>query len=114
VTTVACAATDHVGNQSSDSFTVTVRGAKEQLTRLVDDVITSSRLPAGVKAQLLANLVPLLDRFDPADPVQRRAVCGAVRVFSTTVRLLSGRGVTPAQATAWTAAADRVRAVLDC
>ena len=100
VTTVACNATDHVGNQNSGSFTVTVLGAKEQLSQLVNDVILASRLPAVIRTQLLANLPRLVATFNPSIPAQRNAACTALRVFTTTLRLLSGNGVSPAQARA--------------
>ena len=114
VTTVACNATDHVGNQNSGSFTVTVLGAKEQLSQLVNDVILASRLPAVVRTQLLANLPRLVATFNPSIPAQRNAACTALRVFTTTLRLLSGNGVPPAQAATWTADANRIRAVIGC
>jgi FG-GAP-like repeat/HYR domain len=113
-TTVACTATDHIGNQISGSFTVTVLGAKAQLTSLIQDVISASKLPAAVKAQLVATLQPLVAGFDPANPAHRKAVCGALRAFTTALRLVSGHGVPPAQASAWIVDANRIRAVLAC
>jgi hypothetical protein len=113
-TTVACTAADHVGNTATGSFKVTVRGAKEQLTRLVQDVLAASTLPAAIKTQLLAKIQPLLASFDPANPTQRKAVCTAVNAFVAAARLLSGHGIPPAQATAWIADATRIRAVLGC
>ena len=85
-TTVACTATDHVGNTAGGSFTVTVRGAKEQLARLVNDVVAASALPAAVKAQLLARLQPLLAGFDPSNPAQRKAVCTGLSLFTAVLR----------------------------
>lgn len=113
-TSVACTATDHVGNAADGTFTVTVLGAKEQLTRLLQSVIAASNLPAPVKAQLLARLQPLMAGFDPSNPAQRRAVCTGLSVFATALRLLSGHGVPPAQAAAWIDDANRIRAVIGC
>jgi hypothetical protein len=113
-TSVACTATDHVGNTAAGSFTVTVLGAKEQLARLLQDVITASGLPAALKTQLLAKLQPLLAGFDPSNPTKRKAACTGLSAFATLLRLLSGHGIPPAQATAWTADANRIRAVLAC
>jgi hypothetical protein len=113
-TTVACTATDHVGNSSADPFTVTVRGAEDQLARLIQDVMSASTVPAPIKARLLARLQSLLATFDPNDPKQRRAVCAALNAFATAVQLLSGHAIPPAQAGRWIADANRIRAVLGC
>jgi hypothetical protein len=116
--TVTCTATDHVGNASSGSFTVTVTtaapDAKELLARLVQDVVGASTLPPAVKTLLIARLRSLVAGFDPGNPAQRKAVCTALGAFTTAVRLLSGHGIPPAQATAWIADANRIRAVLGC
>jgi HYR domain/WD40-like Beta Propeller Repeat len=99
-TTVTCTATDHVENIAQGSFTVTVLGAVEQLARLVQE------LPARLQSLLAA--------FDPSNPAQRRAVCTGLSVFAGVVRLLSGRGIPAAQAAAWIADANRIRAVIGC
>jgi Tol biopolymer transport system component len=113
-TQVACTATDHVGNTATGAFTVTVLGAKQQLARLIGDVVTASRLPRHVKTQLLASLEPIVAAFDPNDPAQRRKACSGLAAFKTVVGLLSGHGIPPAQATAWIADANRIRAVIGC
>ena len=111
---VACTATDHVGNTDHGSFTVTVRGAKEQIDRLISEVVAASKLPPAVKTQLLAQMRAALARFDPGKPAQRKAMCDALATFATAVRLLSGHGITAAQATQWIADANRIRAVIGC
>lgn len=109
-TPVECVATDHGGNASdAKSFTVTVRGAAEQLTRLVSAVVGASSLSPAAKAHLTAGLQSLLAGFDPARPLRRAAACLALRTFTTIVRFLA-----PAQAARWTADANRIRAVLAC
>ena len=113
-TTVACTATDHVGNSSTGSFTVTVRGAKAQLARLIDSVVNASGLPPALKTQLIAKLQALAANFDPANAKQKQAVCVALNVFKGVVQAFSGRGIPPAQAAAWIADANRIRAVLAC
>jgi hypothetical protein len=113
-TTVACTATDHVGNASTGSFSITVLGAAEQLDRLIQKVINASGLPPATKTRLIASLQSLLAGFDPTDPTQVRAVCTALRTFIAAVRVLSGHGITPAQAAEWIADANRIRAVLAC
>ena len=45
---------------------------------------------------------------------QRKAMCDALATFATAVRLLSGHGITAAQATQWIADANRIRAVIGC
>ncbi len=112
--TVRCTATDHVGNADHGSFTVTVRGAKEQLDRLLQDVIAATKLPPAVKTQLLTQLRSALAPFDPSKPAQRKATCNVLAVFTAAVRLLSDHGVPPAQATQWIADANRLRAVIGC
>ena len=52
--------------------------------------------------------------FDPNDPAQRRKACSGLATFKTVVGLLSGHGIPPAQATAWIADANRIRAVIGC
>jgi Tol biopolymer transport system component len=117
-THVACTATDHVGNAASGGFTLTVTetapGAKELLTRLIQDVVSASKLPPAVKTQLIAKLQSLAAGFDPGNPAQRKAVCTTLTAFTAAVRLLSGHAIPPAQATAWIADANRIRAVLAC
>jgi hypothetical protein len=113
-TTVACGAVDFVGNTAQGSFTVTVAGAADQITRLIQDVLSASQLPPSVTAQLLARLQPIVDGFDPTNPAHRRAACTALRLFTTALRLLSGRGLPPVLAARWTADANTIRAVIGC
>jgi HYR domain-containing protein len=105
-TSVACTATDGGANTADASFVVTVRGAKAQLARLIDEVVNSTRLPAAVKTHLVASLAG----FDPNKPQQRKAACLALKVFIGVVRFVAP----PAQATEWTSDANRIRAVLSC
>jgi Tol biopolymer transport system component len=110
-TTVNCSASDVSGNTSTGSFTVTVLSAKQQLTRLVTQILTASRLPAAVQVQLLAALAS----FDPSNPAQRRAACLGLQGFSVLVQRLAAAGRIPAaQAADWIAEATRIRAVLGC
>jgi len=108
-TTVECVATDSGGNTANASFGVTVLGAPRQIANLIRKVVDSTRLPAAVKAHLIATLRSLAG-FDPANPQQRRAACLSLRVFTTVVRFVAP----PAQAAEWTADANRIRAVLAC
>ncbi len=108
-TTVECVATDSGGNTANASFRVTVLGAQKQIANLIREVVDSARLPAAVKAHLIATLRSLAG-FDPANAQQRRAACLSLRVFTTVVRFVAP----PAQAAEWTADANRIRAVLGC
>lgn len=87
-TTVACTATDASGNSSNGSFTVTVLGAKEQLTNLIKKIVDVSLRPPAV-GRLIAN-------FNPNDPVQRQIVCNSLRTFVVLVQ--ANRRIPPAQA----------------
>jgi TolB protein len=113
-TTVMCTATDHVGNATTGTITVTVLGAKEQLVRLIRDVVAASGLSPAIKTQLLAKLEALVAALDTSNPVQRRIVCTGLAAFTSVVRLLSGHGIPPAQAVGWLADANRIRAVIGC
>jgi hypothetical protein len=93
-TTVTCA---------GGSFTVTVRGAKEQLAELIRAVVASTHLSPAAKTRLTAALQALLSRLDLSKPAHRLAVCLALQAFS----------VQP-QAAEWAADASRIRAVLAC
>ena len=100
---------------ATGAFTVTVLGAKQQLARLIGNVVTASRLPRHVKAQLLAKLEPLVAAFDPSDPAQRRkACCRAGHVQDRRCGCSPATASRPAQATAWIADANRIRAVIGC
>jgi VCBS repeat protein/HYR domain-containing protein len=113
-TAVSCSATDHVGNTSTATFHVAVKGAKDQLGRLIQKVVQASNLPLATKAILTQRLQALVATFDPTKAAQRQAVCAALKVFTTAAQLLSGHGIPTAQAVEWIADANRIRAVLGC
>ena len=113
-TTVACTATDIARNSANGSFTVRVKGAKEQLGALIQKVVAATSLSPTAKALLLAKLQSLLASFDPANTAQRQAVCVGLSTFKSAVQLLAGHAMTQAQAAEWIADATRIRAVLAC
>jgi hypothetical protein len=113
-TTVTCTATDASGNSSSGSFTVTVKGAKEQLADLIQKVVNASQLSPAAKTLLISKLNQLLASFDPSNATQRQAVCLALQVFKAAAQLQAGKTITQAQATEWIADANRIRTVLGC
>jgi hypothetical protein len=102
-TTVRCTATDHVGNTAGGGFTVTVRGARQQLAELVRIVAQKAGLPAAPAA--------LLHTLDGASDAQ---LCVGLKAFATVVQALSHHALDAATAAEWTARADRIRAVLAC
>jgi hypothetical protein len=112
--TVTCVATDQSGNSSTGSFTVKVKGAKEQLADLIQKVINTSSLSPAAKTLLIGKLNQLLASFDPTNPAQKQAVCLALQIFKEAVQLQAGKTITQAQAAAWIADANRIRAVLGC
>ena len=114
VTTVTCTATDQSGNSSSGSFTVKVKGAKEQLADLIQKVVNASGLSSAAKTLLIGKLNQLLASFDPTNAAQRQAVCFALQVFKEAVQLQAGKTITQSQASQWIADANRIRAVLGC
>jgi hypothetical protein len=113
-TTVACTATDHVGNTANGTFTVTVLGAKEQLAALAKKVMSASGVPDGIKNVLIGRLRALIKSFDPADATQRQAACANLQVFTAFVQRLPGPVIPAAQVSEWIADATRIRAVLGC
>jgi hypothetical protein len=108
-TTVTCVAGDRGGNTSTARFPVTVLGAGAQIFDLIASVVGATGLSPAVKTQLTSALRSLLEGFDPSRPLHRAAACLALRTFTAVVRLLA-----PVQATEWTEAANRIRAVLAC
>ncbi len=108
-TPVTCVATDNGHNTSTATFTVTVRGATEQLSQLIAEVVDTTNLSPALKAQLTSALRSLVAGFDPSKPLQRKAACVTLTAFNTIVRILA-----PSHAAEWTADANRIRAVLAC
>ena len=105
-TTVNCTATDAAGNSSSGSFTVTVKGAGEQLADLAAAV-------KGVgRGKSLAATVALAQWFFAHGRIH--ATCVTLAVFIHEVREQSGKKIPMALATALIADAIRIRAVLNC
>jgi hypothetical protein len=112
--TVICTAVDHVGNTSSGSFKVTVRGAKEQLSNLIQKVVNYASLPQAVKTKLIAALQPLVAGLHPTNATQKQRACAALNVFIRAVQSMSGRTLPASVAADWIADATRIRTVLGC
>ena len=109
-TTVTCNATDAAGNAATATTIVTVLGAREQLGNLIEKVIAAANLTPAAKAQLAATLRSVVAGLDPNRPLQRKLACLALQAFTSVVRYAAPA----AQAAAWTADANRIRAVLAC
>jgi HYR domain len=106
-TTVACTATDAAGNQTSASFAVTVRGAADQLRRLVSDTAAAVGVPWLVRLVLVVDLDLALARSGAASP----AGCSALTAYST----LAASHLVPSQTAApLLVDAARIRSVLGC
>lgn len=105
-TTVMCTATDDDGAVTTGSFTVTVRGAGEQLDDLllaVDGVGPGKSLPAKVRGVISA-----LAAGDAG------AACDRLRAFGNEVRAQTGKSIAPAVGARLDTDATRIRAVLGC
>ncbi|MFY9577863.1 MAG: Ig-like domain-containing protein [Gaiellaceae bacterium] len=113
-TTVNCTATDHAGNKASGSFTVTVKGAKEQLSDLIQKVVNYSSLSASTKTLLIRQLNNLLASFNPANATQKQLVCGALKVFIAAVQATPSTVLPRTVGSDWIADATRIRTVLAC
>jgi len=105
-TTVSCTATDGSGNRAAGSFTVTVRGAAEQL----------SDLAAAVKGvgpgESLADTVAVARWFLAHG--QPKLTCLTLTAFQLEVWAQSGKKIPAAQASTLIADATRIKTVLGC
>src|SRR5262249_17429917 len=113
-TTVHCNATDQAGNAANGTFTVTVRGPNEQLSRLIADIVGPTSLPPPRKTQLIASLQSLVAKLDTTKPVPRLLTCVALDAFATTVKTLSGRGIPSNRAADWVTSAYRIKDAIGC
>lgn len=107
-TTVVCEATDSGGLTASGSFRIIVLGASEQIEDLWDAVGA-----LGPGNSLQNKLRSVLDALAPSSPSQVSA-CARLQAFINEVKAQSGKKITGAQAAAFVAAAQRIRAVIGC
>jgi hypothetical protein len=106
VTTVTCTATDDDGATATGSFTVTVRGAREQLADLLVAVTG-----VGPGQSLEAKIRGIIDRLpDRALPL----TCEPLRAFAAALQAQAGRSIPAAKVAQWVTDATRIRAVLGC
>jgi hypothetical protein len=105
-TTVNCKATDAAGNVGTASFTVTVRGAAQQLATLLDDV-----QGVGPGTSLADKVMAAQAALTAGDPGR---TCEIVKAFINQVEAQPGKIIESGTATALIADANRIRAVLGC
>jgi uncharacterized delta-60 repeat protein len=110
-TAVSCRATDDAGNSSEGEFTITVRGAVEQLTNLIG-YLNELNLKDGIRKSLLAKLNAALEEVAAGET---QAACNALEDFLNHTRALAGKKfLAPEVAESLIQSAERIRAVLDC
>lgn len=105
-TTVTCTATDDDGATTTGSFTVTVRGAADQLADLLAAVtgVSPGRSLAAKVRTAIAGLADL----------SRPTTCEALADLTAEVRAQSGKHIPADTAGRFLTDAARIRAVLDC
>jgi hypothetical protein len=107
-TQVACSATDGAGNTSQASFSVSVRGAPQQIVVLLEK-LRRMTFSATHKASLTALLQFLLSR-----PNGGPIVCETLRGFVRLIEQASGRYIPTDLAAELVTDATRIRSVLGC
>jgi HYR domain len=109
-TDVTCTATDASGNHAAASFRVHVRGAGEQIARLIDKTLAFLDQPALGPA-LRSQLQTAFDAFAGKHP---KSACLALDLYVAAVKLAPARTLTQAEKTELVADARRIRAVVGC
>jgi hypothetical protein len=111
-TTVTCTATDSSGNSASGSFTVTVKGATDQISDLKELVTSLPGLPAGTNTNLQAKLN---DAITAANGGDTASACTALKDFISQVRAQAGKKKIGEQdAAKLITEAQRIQAVVGC
>jgi Tol biopolymer transport system component len=109
-TIVSCTATDANENTSASAFEVVVLGAGAQIQNLLA-VIGVSGLPAGVRKDLESKLEKALAKLEAGKLIP---ACNEMDAFLRVVEAKAGKKLTAAQASEFTAAANRIESVLNC
>ncbi len=111
-TTVTCTVSDSDDTPSavSQTFTVTVKGAAQQISDLITTVQGLS-IASGLKASLVDQLQTVLADLQANNTAQ---ACLDLTSFINHVKAQSGKGLTTSQATQLLTAATRIKAVLAC
>ena len=98
-THVSCTATDASGNTAQSAFDVHVRGAAEQIVRLINKTLAYLDLP-GLRSTFVVN--------------RPQAACFALDLYVLWVRLAPAKAFTPAEKSDLIADATRIKAVIGC
>lgn len=109
-TTVNCTAFDGDDNSASGSFTVTVRGATEQLTELLS-IIRRFNLSKRIEHKLTHDLEQAQEALSKG---QTRKACRDLDQFATKVQQEMGKSLKPRPATGLLTAATRISTVIGC
>ena len=106
-TTVECVATDHVGNVSTGTFTVHVKGAREQ----IDDLVAKTKTMLGIEhsEELRGQLKHVLDALLARDPAR---ACNLLK--NQFAKAVAKAALTDEQKNELLADATRIRAVIGC
>jgi TolB protein len=110
-TEVTCTATDDAGNSTSDAFTVRVRGAPEQIVRLIDKTLLFLDL-RSLEAQLRARLEAAAEAL--LAKKKKSLACAGLGLYGTAVKIAPSRALTVAEKAELRADANRIRAVIGC
>lgn len=99
-TTVTCTATDEAGNDAAATFTVTVRGAADQIA---SDLSSQGGLGAKQQAALA-----------DVRAGNTNAACGVLGAYANQVRALAGKKLSADEAAQLLAAVGRIETLLGC
>jgi hypothetical protein len=105
-TTVMCTSADTFGNTGSAAFTITVRGAGQQLNALAAQVVGAG--PGKSFSSQVSDVQKALAAGDQA------GACAALNALTDHIRAQSGKQITVALANTLLAAASRIGAVIGC
>ncbi len=109
-TTVNCTASDPAGNTASGNFTVTVKGAADQVNELINTV-NSMGLASNLQNALDAKLQDVLTAINAG---QTATACSELTDFIGFVQSHTGKGISSIQAQTLIQAAQQIQAVLAC
>jgi hypothetical protein len=109
-TTVNCTASDPAGNTASGSFQVTVKGAAQQVSDLIN-LVNSFGLSSNLQTALDNKLQDVLTAINAG---QTATACSELTDFIGFVQSHTGKGITQSQANQLIAAAQQIQAVLGC
>ena len=113
VTSVRCDASDLAGNTTTGSFAITVLGATDQLTNLIQ-VVDSLDLRTGVNNSLDVKLQQAVASLNAIRAHDNLTACNALTAFMNEVRAQTGESFASSVGAALLAAASDIEAALPC